>query len=46
VEFDRTLVHMKTEDGLAQTPLHLATKSSNHQFMKSLINEYDVPVVV
>jgi ankyrin repeat protein len=46
VESDRTLLHMRTEDGRSETPLHLAVKKGNLNLLRLMINEYQVPVVV
>lgn len=46
IEFDRTLLHMLTEDDLTETPLHLAVKKRDQAIVKVLLNEFNAPVVV
>lgn len=40
------MLHMRTEDGRSETPLHLAIKKGNLNLLRLMINEYNVPVVV
>jgi ankyrin repeat protein len=46
IEYDKTLLHMKTEDTYSETPLHMAVRKRNQPILKLLLNEFNATVVV